>query len=78
MSFQKNKSDGYCVGGRHRSATTKIYGSITCKKNKVLTAFFSICTRQKSMTITDNTNQAEGLDSFLKNCKSFLLKPVKN
>ena len=28
MSFQKLKSDFYCVGGRQRSATSKIYGDI--------------------------------------------------
>ena len=35
MSFQKFKSDSYCVGGRHRSATVKIYGDITSKGSKV-------------------------------------------
>ena len=29
MSFYKFEKDSYCVGGRHRSATTKIYGEIT-------------------------------------------------
>ena len=29
MSFNKFKSDSYCVGGRHKSATVKIYGDIT-------------------------------------------------
>ena len=31
MSFQIFKSDSYCVGGRHRSATTKLHGDITSK-----------------------------------------------
>ena len=36
MSSQKVKSDSFCVGGRHRSATTKIYGNITSKISKAL------------------------------------------
>ena len=47
MSFQKFKSDSYCVGGRHRSATVKIYGDITTKSSKVLIGFCSKCQRKK-------------------------------
>ena len=32
MSFQKIKSDSFCVGGRHRSATKNIVGEITINK----------------------------------------------
>ena len=67
MSFNKFKSDSYCVGGRHRSATVKIYGDITSKGSKVLIGFCSICNRKKSMTVSDNTIQAEGSGSFFKN-----------
>ena len=67
MSFNKFRSDSYCVGGRHRSATVKIYGDITSKGSKVLIGFCSICNRKKSMTVSDNTIQAEGLGSFFKN-----------
>ena len=49
MSFHKFKKDSYCVGGRHRSATTKIYGDITSKGSKVLLAFCSICIRKKNV-----------------------------
>ena len=66
MSFQKFKSDSYCVGGRHRSATVKIYGDITSKGSKVLIGFCSVCNRKKSMTVSDNTIKAEGLGSFFK------------
>ena len=55
MSFQKFKNDSYCVGGRHRSATTKIYDDITSKGSKVLIGYCSICNRKKSMTVSDNT-----------------------
>ena len=67
MSFQKFKSDSYCVGGRHRSATIKIYGDITSKGSKVLIGYCSVCNRKKSLTVSDNTIKAEGLGSFFKN-----------
>ena len=31
MSSQKFKTDSYCVGGRHKSATKNIVGEITIK-----------------------------------------------
>ena len=46
MSFQKYKSDSYCVGGRHRSATTNIY--ITSRGSKVLIGYCSICNSKKN------------------------------
>ena len=46
MRFQKFKSDSYCVGGRNRSATTKIYCVITSKGSKVLIGYCSICNRK--------------------------------
>ena len=67
MTFNKFENDSYCVGGRHRSATKNIYGSITSKGSKVLTGFCSVCNRKKSMTVSDNTIKAEGLGDFFKN-----------
>ena len=67
MSFNKFKSDSYCVGGRHRSATVKTFGDITSKGAKVLIGYCSICNRKKSMTVSDNTIKAEGLGDFFKN-----------
>ena len=67
MSFNKFKSDSYCVGGRHRSATVKIFGDITSKGSKVLIGYCSICNRKKSMTVSDNTIKAEVLGDFFKN-----------
>ena len=67
MNFNKFKSDSYCVGGRHKSATKNIHGDITSKGNKTLIGYCSICNRKKSMTVSDNTIQAEGLGDFLKN-----------
>ena len=67
MSFKKYKSDKYCIGGRQRSGTKNIYGSIASKGSKVLIGFCSICKREKSMTVSDNTIKAEGLEDFSKN-----------
>ena len=61
------KSDSYCVGGRHRSVTIKIYGDITSKGSKVLIGYCSVCNRKKSMTVSDNYIKAEGLGSFFIN-----------
>ena len=43
MSFQKFKSDSYCLGGSHRSSTVKIHDGITTKGSKVLICFCSKC-----------------------------------
>ena len=67
MSFQKFKTESYCLGGRHRSATIKIYADITSKGSKVLIGYCSVCNRKKSTTVSDNTIEAEGLGSFFKN-----------
>ena len=69
MTFEKFQTDSYCVGGRHRSATVKIFGDITPKGSKVLIGYCSICNRKKSMIVTDNTIKAEGLGDFFKNLK---------
>ena len=71
MSFQKIKSDSYCVGGRHRSAAIKIYGDITSEGSKKLIGYCSVCNRKKSMTVSDNTIKAEGLGEFFKNLGKF-------
>ena len=66
MSFQNFENESYCVGGRHKSSTVKIYGDITSKGSKVLIGFCSICNRKKSMNVSDNTIQAENLGDFSK------------
>ena len=66
MSFQKTKSDRFCVGGRYRSSTVKNYGDITSKVSKVLIGYCSICKGKKSLTVSDNTIIAEGLGDFFK------------
>ena len=78
MTFNKIKSDSYCVGGRHRSATVKIYGDVTSKSSKVLIGYCSICNRKKSMTFSDDTIKVEGLGDFFKNLGKVSLKLLKN
>ena len=77
MSFQKFKSDSYCVGGRHRSATVKLYGDITSKGSKILIGYCSVCNGKKSMTVSDNTIKAEGLGDFFRNLGKVSSKAAK-
>ena len=65
MSFQKFKSDSYCVGGRHRSATKNIYVIITNKGSEILFGFCALC-KKKSMTVSNNIIQAENFSDFLR------------
>ena len=67
MTLNKFKTDSYCLGGRHRSATKNICGDITSKGSKVLINYCSVCNRKKSVTVIDDTIKAEGLGDFFKN-----------
>ena len=67
MSFQKFETNSYCVGGRHRSATVKLYGDLTSKCSKVLIGFCSICDGKEYLSVGDNTKKAEGLGDFFQN-----------
>ena len=72
MSFQKFKSDSYCVGCRLKSGTKNIVGEITYNKKsgkeiKLLVGQCVICDELKSMIVSDNVIQAEGLGDFFKN-----------
>ena len=53
MSSQKFKTDSYCVGGRHKSATKNIVGETTIiekngKEVKLLVGKCVICDRKKN------------------------------
>ena len=67
MSFEKLETNGFCVGGRHRSATTKTSCDMTSKRFKVLIGYCSICYRKKLRTVRDKTIQAGDLGDFFKN-----------
>ena len=82
MSSQKFKTDSCCVGGRHRSSTKNIVGEITInKKNgeevKLLAGKCVICNRKKTMIVSDNVIQAEGLGNFFKNLGKISAKAGK-
>ena len=71
MSFRKFKTYSFCVGQKHYSGTKNIVGEIifhkkTGRKIKFLVGQCSICKRKKSMIVSDNTIQAEGLGDFFK------------
>ena len=82
MSSQKFKTDSYCVGGRHRSSTKNIVGEITINKKtgkevKLLAGKCVICNRKKTMIVSDNVIQAEGLGNFFKNLGKISAKAGK-
>ena len=75
MSFNKFENNSYCVGGKHYSATTNIRGDITQNKKtgapvKLLRGTCSSCKRNKSLIVSDQTIQAEGLGNFFKHLGS--------
>ena len=63
MSFPKFKADSICVGGKDRSIQ-KTFMVIYLWSSKVLIGYFSFSSRYKSMTVDDNTIQAESLGDF--------------
>ena len=71
MSFNKFKNNSYCVGGKHYFPTTNIRGDITVNKKtgmsvKLLRGTCSTCKRNKSLIVSDQTIQAEGLGDFFR------------
>ena len=67
MGFlNKFKINSYCVGGRHYSGTVNIRGAITSERSKMLKVNCVLCRRNKSMTVSDATIEAEGLKDFFK------------
>ena len=72
MNSQKFENKSYCVGGKHRSGTKNITGEVTVNNKigreiKLLVGKCLVCNRKKSMIVSDNTIQAEGLGDFFKN-----------
>ena len=82
MNSQKFKTNSYCVGGKHYSGTKNITGEITVNKKtgkqiKLLVGKCVICDRKKSMIVSDNIIQAEGLGDFFKNLRKISAKAGK-
>ena len=72
MTFQKFESNSYCVGGGQYSGTKNISGEITLNKKtggeiKLLVGKCMVCNKRKTIIVSDNTIQAEGLGDFFKN-----------
>ena len=83
MNSQKFENNSYCVGGKHRSGTKNITGEITVNKKtgreiKLLVGKCVVCNRKKSVIVSDNTVQAEGLGDFFKNLGKVSSKAAKN
>ena len=71
MSFQKFKTNSFCVRQKHYSASKNIAGGITFNTKtgnevNLLVDQCSMCNRKNSMVVSDNTIQAEGLSDFFK------------
>ena len=82
MIFQKLETDSYCIGGRHKSATKNIVGDISINKKtgkevKLLVGKCVICKRKKTMIVSDNVIQAEGLVDFFKKLGKVSSKAAK-
>ena len=64
--LNKFKTNSYCVGGRHYSGTNNIRGFVSTKGTEMLKGNCVKCRRNKSMTVSDVTKEAEGLKDFFK------------
>ena len=64
--LNKFKTNSYCVVGRHYSGTINTRGAITSKGTKVLKVNCVKCKRNKSVTVSDATIEAEGMKDFFK------------
>ena len=62
----KFKTYSYCVGGRHYGGTVNIRGAIISRGTKMLKGNCVLCRRNKSMTVSDATIEAEALKDFFK------------
>ena len=58
--LNKFKTNLDCVGGRHYSGTNNIRGAITSKGTEMLKGNCVKSGRNKSMTVSDATIEAEG------------------
>ena len=72
MSYNKFINYSYCVGGKHYSPTTNIYGEITKtgirigRPVNILRGNCMTCNRNKSLIVSERTINAEGLGDFFK------------
>ena len=65
-AFSKFKNYSYCVGRKYYAATTNIRGDITANNRKILRGTCVTCKRNKSLFVSDQTKNGEGLGDFFK------------
>ena len=66
MSYNKFINNSYCVGGKHYSPTTNIHGDIINNNVKMLRGTCMMCSRNKSLIVSDRTMNGDGLGDFFK------------
>ena len=82
MNSKKFEANSYCVEGKHRSGTKNISGEIsvnnkTGREIKLSVGNCVICKRNKSLIVSDNTIQADGLGDFFKTLGNISAKAGK-
>ena len=82
MSFSKLKKISDCVGEKHYSATINFRGDIIQNKKsgaavKLLRGTCSTCKRNKSLIVSDQTLNGEGLGDFFKHLGKATTKAAK-
>ena len=78
MSYNKFINNSYCVGGKHYSPTTNIYGDARNNKVKMLQGTCMICSRNKILIVSDRTINGEGLGDFFKHLGTAAGSAAKN
>ena len=72
MSYNKFINNSYCVGVKHYSPTTNIYGDTTntgiqiSRPEHILRGNCVTCNRNKSLIVSERTIDGEGLGDFFK------------
>ena len=76
MSYNKFINNSYCVGGKHYSPTTNIYGETTNTGIRIGRPVYTLrgncvtCNRNKSLIVSERTIDGEGLGDFFKHLGS--------
>ena len=84
MSYNKFINNSYCVGGKHYSPTTNIYGETTNTGIQMGRPIHTLrgncvtCNRNKSLIVSERTIDGEGLGDFLKHLGKATAKAAKN
>ena len=72
MSYNKFINNSYCVGGKHYSPTTNIYGETANTGIRIGRPVYTLrgncvtCNRNKSLIVSERTIEGEGLGDFFK------------